>query len=85
MSDRVWLSADEAKEMLPEGDYVHVFGPNGAMVGSDWDRSTAEKYIDGGKSELSGDMATRMGHGLCVWYEERFWFFETKEEAPMSD
>jgi hypothetical protein len=79
-SDRVKLTTEEALAMLPDGEYVHVFkNPNGMLVGCDWDRSDVVDLITRAGAELSGDIATRMGHGIVCFEGNSPAFIATKE------
>jgi len=79
MSDRVYLSREEVDSKLIEGEYVHTFKQGGlALLGCDWKRDDILKLVDNGnKAELSGEMATNMGHGIVVWDGDSPLFCET--------
>ncbi len=54
--------------MLPDGDEVHTFrSAPGMMLGADWDRQTVIAAMAECGVELSGPMATAMGHGLVLF------------------
>lgn len=84
--DRFILTFDEAIAMLPEGEHIHTFVSSGFLIGADWMR---EEIIDGfrnapdGGLQLSGEVASSMGHGLCFWHgpidKGRWVFVETKK------
>lgn len=67
--DRTKLSFADAAAMLPDGDEIHTFvNPNnGMLIGADWDRESVLDLLKNGSPELSGDMATGMGHGIVAW------------------
>ncbi len=82
MSDeRVFLTADEAIAMLPDGDDIHTFrNPNGMIIGADWRRDTLIAAIRSvHEIELAGETATRMNHGLAIHDEHGLLFIATKE------
>lgn len=82
MSDRVFLTAEEALAMLPDGEYIHVLdNPHpGVISGADWKRDDVLSLIENNICELAGPMATSMGHGLAVGGDDGVWFVQTKEE-----
>jgi hypothetical protein len=68
MSNRIHLTYDEAVALLPEGDEIHTFvNPGGMLVGADWGRTKVLELLKTGAPELSGEMATNMGHGVVAW------------------
>lgn len=78
------LTLEEAVAMLPDGETIHTYinGPF-MLIGADWSR---EKVLDAFKkhgAELSGKVATDMGHGIVFWDGQRHVFVETKKaEEP---
>lgn len=83
--EKTVLTKQEAIEMLPEGEKIHVFmNPNGMLLGADWTRQQVLELINGVKKEnyisLAGEQATRMKHGLVVWDGNRYCFIQTKDE-----
>jgi hypothetical protein len=81
MSDEaVFLTFDEALEMLPDGDYIHTFtNPAPSMfVGADWERNEIIKLLEHGQPQLTGPVASGMGHGIVALDGNRFIFIETK-------
>lgn len=66
--ERVFLTAEEALAMLPDGEYIHTFrGGNGMMIGADWTREQIVAAIrETDHRELAGALATAMGHGLVI-------------------
>lgn len=67
MGERVFLEFSDAVRLLPDGDRIHTFMQGGpALVGADWDRSAVIDLLRDGEPELSGEMATSMGHGLVA-------------------
>jgi len=78
--DRVFLTFEEAEKMLPDGDWVHTFrGGGNMMIGADWKREDVLSVMKTSKPELSGEMATSMGHGLVFEDKFGFVFVQTKE------
>lgn len=75
---RTKLELEEAMKMIPNTDTIHVFrNPNGMLIGADWSREEVIDLIKQYGAELSGEQATRMGHGLAV--NDGAWcFIETK-------
>jgi hypothetical protein len=75
-----YIEVDAALAMLPEGDRIHTFvNPGGILVGADWDRADVVALIQSGKPELTGNTATRVGHGIAVLDRGRYVFIETRE------
>lgn len=68
-SKKTFITADEAIELLPEGENIHTFRQSGlALIGADWLR---EEIIDLIRKsdclELTGGGARSMGHGLATY------------------
>lgn len=72
MSDnRVWLSAEEAISVLPEGDNIHTFRSAGtALLGADWMRKELINTISESLCEVGGEACRAMRHGLVVWTQK---------------
>lgn len=83
-NDRVQLTYDEAVAMLPEGDMVHTFinGLPGMIIGANWEREKLLEAFRSFRTELSGEMAQSMGHGLVFHDGHHYVFVETKENDP---
>lgn len=82
--DRVMLSQEEAEAMLPGGDEIHTFrqGGPGMLIGADWDRIRLIEHMKKYEPvELSGEIATNMGHGMVLQDGNGFLFIATKS-AP---
>lgn len=64
-----FISADEAIELLPEGEYIHTFRESGlALIGADWLREEIIELIRKSDClELTGEAARSMGHGLAIY------------------
>lgn len=85
--ERVFLTFEEAEAMLPEGEMIHTFVSTGfGLMGADHTRESILELLKNGKPELSGELATGMGHGLVAFRkvdEEKDWksdalFIQTK-------
>ena len=82
MSERLYLTKEQALSALPEGENVHCFVSGGILIGTDWSREQVEQYIEEADSvEIGGGMSRRMGHGLAVFGTDGLKFFEAKEEV----
>lgn len=82
MSERLFLTKEQALSTLPEGEDIHCFVSGGILIGADWSREQVEQYIkDADTAEIGGGMCRRMGHGLAVFGTDGLKFFEAKEEV----
>lgn len=82
MSERLFLTKEQALSALPEGEDIHCFVSGGILIGADWSREQVEQYIkDADTAEIGGGMCRRMGHGLAVFGTDGLKFFEAKEEV----
>jgi len=81
--ERIFLTFDQAVEMLPDGDSIHTFMCGGpVLLGADWDRKRVVEVLRNGKPELSGEMATNMRHGIAATREDgETIFIATKEPS----
>ena len=84
---RRFITADEAIDLLPEGDSIHTFyNESFGLIGADWDRADIlQKLIESDKIEITGPEARSMGHGLAVYNNDTKWqkdvlFIETDKE-----
>ena len=77
--DRVFIEYEKAIAMLPDGEDVHTFRANGMgmMLGADWKRESLLEKMEENEIELSGPMATGMGHGIVLIDETGPLFIET--------
>lgn len=77
--DKVILTAEQAAELLPEGQYVHNFSNPGVgmLVGCDYDRDDAIRALKEAKQiEIGGDQCKQMKHPIVCWHtEKRLTFF----------
>lgn len=66
---KYFLTAEQAEQLLPEGDTVHTFYNNGPMLtGADWSRSEIiDKLKHSDHIELTGESARAMKHGMCAY------------------
>ena len=87
MEKRKFVSADEAINLLPEGDEIHTFYNYGNnLIGADWDRQgVIDKLNASDKIELTGMNARNMGHGLAAYNNDTKWqsevlFIETDKD-----
>lgn len=80
---RVFLTYEQAEEMLPEGDHVHVVSnpSGGLMIGADWPRGDVLEAFRSGQPQLAGPMAAGAGHGIAMIHDGRRLFFKTRPEA----
>lgn len=84
------ISVDFAKRCLPEGDEVHVMSPTGfGAIGSDWSKEQVLAMIeDADDIQVSGAIATGMGHEIAVLKKNDIHFIESKidwEAATKDD
>lgn len=82
--ERVLLTDEQAEAMLPDGDAIHTFQQSmtsGVLIGCDLPRARVLEMIRNGQPELSGETATRMGHGLAVSTGSGHVFVATKKQA----
>lgn len=84
MSERRYITPDEAISLLPDGDEIHTFVDNGfSLIGADWSREEIiDKISSSDVRELTGPAARGMGHGLVVYnksakYQSDLLFIET--------
>lgn len=83
--ERVRLTFDEALAMLPADEEIHTFRQAGfALIGADWDRDEILKLIREKGCELSGEIASRMGHGIVLFDGDGTLFVETLEGAQLG-
>ncbi len=82
MDERKVLTTEEAIAMLPDGETVHTFRQAaGMLLGADWKREYVIQAIKDNKVELSGEVATNMGHGMVINGKEGHIFVATRGEA----
>lgn len=83
MSERRYITPDEAISLLPDGDEIHTFIDNGWLIGADWSREEIiDKISSSDVREITGPGARGMGHGLVVYnksakYQSDLLFIET--------
>lgn len=63
-----FITADEAIELLPEGEYIHTFRQSGVLIGDDWLREEVIDLIRKSDClELTGGIARSLDHGLAIY------------------
>ena len=82
MSDRVFISPEQAKSCLPDGEHIHAFKGGGfTLLGFDLDRGRVVELLDTKPVELAGDVARGMDHGIVVHADDGPLFIETVPDA----
>jgi pyruvoyl-dependent arginine decarboxylase (PvlArgDC) len=86
MSERVFLTIEQAISLLPDSEDVHTFlNPGGMLVGADHGREGLLEEIAAADSrEIAGDMARGMGHAMVVTTGTRRLFVATVEERIVA-
>lgn len=66
---KIFLTMEQAKSVLPDGDSIHTFvNPGFGLVGADWSRKDILNRLRSvNRIEICGDNAKRMGHGICAY------------------
>ena len=69
MMSRIFLTTQQAIELLPEGEQVHTFINSPlALVGADWDRDEViDKIQRSDYREIAGSVSRGLNHGLAVY------------------
>lgn len=81
--ERVVLTMEQAEAMLPDGDDIHTFrdtNGRGPLIGADWSRANILEALRTKKPELSGELATKMDHGIVFFDEYGPVFVATKPQ-----
>jgi hypothetical protein len=79
MEDRVFLNYEQAVAMLPDKDTIHTFiNIGGVLIGADWNRISVLEELAHSKPELSGTIATSIGHGIVFERGGDYVFVETR-------
>jgi len=84
---RVAITPAEAISMLPDGDSIHTFRQaafGGTLLGADWDRTDILDALRKYSAELTGEIATDMGHGLAFADPTGYVFVQTKQRTPIN-
>lgn len=79
---REFLNKQEAINLVGgKRDTIHCFmNPNGFLIGADWSWSEFEEILDqADQIELAGATAASMGHPLCVWNNNKPYFFSKQD------
>lgn len=78
--DRKSLTLEQAETMLPDKRGIHTFRQAGpVLIGTDWPRADVLELFRSYTPELSGENATRMGHGIAVQDNRGWLFVETRK------
>ena len=84
-NERACLTIEQAMEMLPDGDKIHVFlNPAGMLLGCDWSRAAVIALIKDGVREKGGETCTQMEHGLVVFAKGKDHFIQTKPNPSVA-
>ena len=69
MSEKRYLTEEEAISILPDGEDIHTMIQSGMVfIGADWRREDIiDKIRNSTLRELTGPAARGMGHGLVLW------------------
>ncbi len=79
--DRIFLTVQEALDLLDDGEEVHSFASpaGGMLLGADWSRAEAIAAIENAKTrEVAGPAAQGMKHGLAIATSTGYYFLKTK-------
>ena len=81
--ERISVPYEEALGLLPGRGPIHTFmNPRpGVLFGADWSRADIRKAFKRYGVELSGENATRTGHGLVFWDGSRHIFVQTRKDG----
>lgn len=78
--ERVVMKPKEAVAMLPVRKSVHTFvNAGGVLLGCDILRDNLIADFNKYRVELSGEVATTMGHGLVYYDGKNYIFVETRD------
>ena len=84
MNERIFLTPEQAIEVLPKSNDVHTFyNPGFGLVGADWNKEDVIAKIKSCDCrEITGEQAKGMGHGLALYdktakYQKDILFVET--------
>jgi hypothetical protein len=79
MSDKAFITSEQAEAMIPDAEYIHTFRQGGpCLIGADLERSKLLESFRKYKVELSGEQATKMNHGIVFMDEHGPCFVETR-------
>lgn len=72
MSEKRFLTYDQAVSLLPVGDSIHTFyNPGFGLIGADWSREDIlDKLRKSDAIELTGEQARSFGHGMCAYNKD---------------
>lgn len=87
MSNKVFLTAEQALSVLPDRDLIHTcYNSASCLIGADWSRADiVDKLRKSDVIELTGELARRSGHGICAYnkdtkFHDQILFIETDED-----
>ena len=73
------LTKEEAIAMLGDKEFIHTFRDSDiSLIGAEWSRKEILEAIDEFQFELTGETATKMGHGMAFKDNYGWLFVETK-------
>lgn len=85
MNNRLFLTLEQAKDILPQKEFIHCFMDSGfALVGADWVKETVINALtEAERIEIGGEQCKALGHALvCVpkgaKYQSDLYFFESR-------
>lgn len=74
------MNKEQAKKMIPDWDYIHVFKNPGMMLqGSVYERQQVLNLIEKHDAFFSGPKATKLGHELTLLVNNQLLFIQTKQ------
>lgn len=84
MADPKKITLEEAKTVLAEGDFIHVFREDGDIEGAHWHKERVLKSLEQFGAHLSGDVGRKYRHGICTFDGKLWTFFETKKPPEIK-
>lgn len=87
MEERIELTKEQAKLLLPEGEYIHTFvnGAVNVLVGSDWKREEILEAIEKNVCEIGGTACRALGHGLAIINSSGMPLFVEAKEGVLEE
>lgn len=88
MERMMMLTKEQAKLLLPEGEYIHtlVNGAVNVLIGADWKREEILAAIDENDCIMLGGPACRaMGHGLAILNSSGMPLFVEAKEGVLEE
>lgn len=83
MSDKIFITPEQAISLLNEGDSIHTFrNPNGMLMGADWSRKEIIKALRSNPTgiQIGGEICRQMKHALIIEDAHGYLFIETNEQ-----